>query len=109
MVRHSMTMAPMDEVMANLSENVAELDGSGVVDMFFTDYSAETITNCRKSGVVDRLIKEAESNRGFVRYDVPPLDPRSFPSFVVLYQSQCGDRRFGLANSGHLVRMTSYC
>lgn len=79
MVKHSMTMAPMDEVMASLSENVAELDGSGVVDMFFTDYSAETISNCRKSGVVDRVRKEAERNRGVVRYDVPPLilDPFS--------------------------------
>jgi hypothetical protein len=43
MVRHSMTMAPMDEVMASLSENVAELDGSGVVDMFFTDYSGDDL------------------------------------------------------------------
>lgn len=82
MVKHSMTMAPMDEVMASLSENVAELDGSGVVDMFFTDYSAETISNCRKSGVVDRPRKEAERNRGVVRYDVPPLILDPFPRLL---------------------------
>lgn len=81
MVRHSMTMAPMDEVMASLSENVAELDGSGVVDMFFTDY-AETISNCRKSGVVDRVRKVAERNRGIVEYDVPPLILDPFPRLL---------------------------
>lgn len=82
MVRHSMTMAPMDEVMASLSENVAELDGSGVVDMLFKDYSAETISNCRKSGVVDRLTKEADRNRGIVGYDVPPLLLDPFPRLL---------------------------
>jgi hypothetical protein len=81
MVKHSMTMAPMDEVMASLSENVAELDGSGVVDMLI-GYSTETISNCRKSGVVDRVRKEAERNRGVVRYDVPPLILDPFPRLL---------------------------
>jgi hypothetical protein len=81
MVRHSMTMAPMDEVMASLSENVAELDGSGVVDML-VDYRIETISNCRKSRVVDRLTREAERNRGVVGYDVSPLILDPFPRLL---------------------------